>query len=60
MWQTTRFTTTAEWQCTSCGSTNRRLVPARARQATDRCVTCATRHELRPGTTPVRWDATKV
>ncbi len=26
MWQTERFPDTAEWQCTRCGSTNRKLV----------------------------------
>jgi hypothetical protein len=57
MWQTSRFAVTAEWQCTRCGSTNRKLVPAGATTATDRCVTCKTRHTLHPGATPVRWEA---
>src|SRR5207244_5536054 len=49
--------TTAEWVCTRCGSTNRKLVPAGARRAADECVTCHTRHELEPDERPVRWRA---
>ncbi len=48
---------TAEWICTRCGSTNRKLVPAGARRAADECVTCHTRHELEPEERPVRWRA---
>lgn len=57
MWQTERFTNTAEWQCTRCGSTNRKLVPANSSEAKDRCVTCHAKHVLHPGATPVRWEA---
>ncbi len=57
MWQTSRFTVTAEWQCTRCGSTNRKLVPRGASEAADRCVTCRAKHVVRPGATPVRWEA---
>ncbi len=49
--------TTAEWICTRCGSTNRRLVPDTASRAEDVCVTCHARHELEPDTRPVRWRA---
>jgi len=49
--------TTAEWICTRCGSTNRRLVPISATRAEDECLTCHTRHEIRPEARPVRWDA---
>lgn len=48
---------TAEWLCTRCGSTNRKLVAADTTRVRDRCVTCSTRHEVQPGETPVRWDA---
>ncbi len=37
------MTQTAEWICTRCGSTNRRLVADGARRAEDACVTCHTR-----------------
>jgi len=49
--------TTAEWICTRCGSTNRRLVPATARQAEDVCLRCHTRHIIEPEPRPVRWRA---
>lgn len=48
---------TAEWQCTRCGVTNRKLVSAATRETTDRCVTCRTRHLVTPGARPVRWMA---
>ncbi len=48
---------TAEWECTRCGSTNRKLVPYTLDEATDRCVTCRARHALVPGETTVRWLA---
>jgi hypothetical protein len=50
-------TATAEWQCTRCGSTNRRLVPAGSREAKDRCVSCRQTHVLTPSPRPVRWAA---
>jgi transcription elongation factor Elf1 len=50
-------TITAEWSCTRCGSTNRKLVPATAKRAEDECVTCHARHEIEPGSRPVRWHA---
>jgi DNA-directed RNA polymerase subunit RPC12/RpoP len=50
---------TAEWLCTRCGSTNRKLVAADTTRAKDRCVTCGAKHEVRPGETPVRWSATQ-
>jgi len=49
--------TTAEWICTRCGSTNRRLVPANTKQTLDRCVSCHARHVVEPGDRPVRWNA---
>jgi hypothetical protein len=51
---------TAEWICTRCGSTNRRLVPEGALRAQDRCVTCRAVHEIEAGTRPVRWQARPV
>jgi hypothetical protein len=48
---------TAEWICTRCGSTNRRLVPPGATLAEDVCLQCHTRHEIEVGARPVRWIA---
>lgn len=52
--------TTAEWICTRCGSTNRRLVPGGATRAADECVSCHARHEIVADRRPVRWDARPV
>jgi len=48
---------TAEWTCTRCGATNRKLVPVDTTRTRDRCVTCHARHEVVRGERPVRWDA---
>ncbi len=48
---------TAEWQCTRCGATNRKLVAADCTRTVDRCVTCHTKHAVTPGARPVRWNA---
>lgn len=48
---------TAEWICTRCGSTNRKLVPADVTRAVDRCGTCHARHVIEPEARPVRWSA---
>lgn len=48
---------TAEWQCTRCGSTNRVFVAEGTARVVDRCVSCRARHEVTPGTRPVRWAA---
>jgi hypothetical protein len=48
---------TAEWICTRCGSTNRRLVPAGTTRAEDVCLACHTRHEIEADARPVRWRA---
>ncbi len=48
---------TAEWICTRCGSTNRKLVADGAARAVDECVTCHAKHELEPDARPVRWRA---
>jgi DNA-directed RNA polymerase subunit RPC12/RpoP len=48
---------TAEWNCTRCGTTNRKLVPATTTQAADVCTHCHTRHLVAPGARPVRWTA---
>ena len=53
----TRKVTSAEWQCTQCGVTNRRLVPKDAREAADRCMHCGRKHKLRIDARPVRWNA---
>ena len=48
---------TAEWICTRCGATNRKLVPIRLTLAADRCVTCHAAHVVEADERPVRWRA---
>jgi DNA-directed RNA polymerase subunit RPC12/RpoP len=48
---------TAEWNCTRCGSTNRKLVPAQTLRSSDRCNHCRARHVIEPDDRPVRWKA---
>jgi len=48
---------TAEWNCTRCGTTNRKLVPATTAETRDRCNHCRIRHVVTPGERPVRWNA---
>ena len=48
---------TAEWICTRCGSTNRKLVDDHVTSAIDKCVSCHARHEIEADTRPVRWRA---
>jgi hypothetical protein len=49
---------TAEWQCTACNATNRKLVANHVTRAHDRCVTCRARHVIEEDARPVRWRAT--
>ncbi|MGH7628478.1 MAG: hypothetical protein ACREOF_03665 [Gemmatimonadales bacterium] len=49
---------TAEWNCTRCGTTNRKLVPLGVARASDRCTHCKARHTIGAGERPVRWNAT--
>ncbi len=49
--------TTAEWNCTRCGSTNRKLVPLGVVRAIDRCNHCKARHAIAAAERPVRWKA---
>jgi len=49
--------TTAEWICTRCGSTNRRLVPDEAQRAEDSCLSCHAHHVIEVDPRPVRWRA---
>jgi DNA-directed RNA polymerase subunit RPC12/RpoP len=49
--------TTAEWLCTRCGATNRKLVALGTHQVSDRCVTCHARHVVEQDARPVRWKA---
>lgn len=46
---------TAEWLCTVCGATNRKLVADHETRAEDRCVHCRKRHVVEPDERPVRW-----
>jgi hypothetical protein len=48
---------TAEWNCTRCGTTNRKLVPWKTTRTTDRCSHCHTVHIIEPNARPVRWTA---
>ena len=48
---------TAEWICTRCGATNRKLVSSRVTQTSDRCVTCHAEHVVEMNERPVRWKA---
>jgi hypothetical protein len=48
---------TAEWNCTRCGTTNRKLVPATTTRTLDSCNHCHARHIVEPGKRPVRWAA---
>lgn len=49
--------TTAEWICTRCGATNRKLVAVGTARIEDRCVTCRAEHVVEPDERPVRWNA---
>jgi DNA-directed RNA polymerase subunit RPC12/RpoP len=49
--------TTAEWNCTRCGTTNRKLVPVTDERSTDRCAHCGARHIIEPDSRLVRWVA---
>ncbi len=49
--------TTAEWACTRCATTNRKLVPTETEKVTDRCLHCGARHSVEVGQRPVRWQA---
>jgi DNA-directed RNA polymerase subunit RPC12/RpoP len=49
--------TTAEWICTRCGATNRKLVPISMTRTSDRCVTCHAEHVVELDSRPVRWNA---
>lgn len=48
---------TAEWICTKCGVTNRKLVDDTVTETDDRCVTCHTRHQVTRDVRPVFWRA---
>jgi DNA-directed RNA polymerase subunit RPC12/RpoP len=48
---------TAEWNCTRCGTTNRKLVAATTTRTVDSCNHCHARHIVEPGKRPVRWTA---
>ncbi|HXJ31696.1 MAG TPA: hypothetical protein VNG35_13710 [Gemmatimonadales bacterium] len=48
---------TAEWICTRCGVTNRKLLPRGVTQTRDACVSCHAKHEIESDPRPVRWRA---
>ena len=49
---------TAEWNCTRCGTTNRKLVAIGVTRTVDRCIHCKARHTVVEDERPVRWLAT--
>lgn len=49
---------TAEWQCSKCATTNRKLVQVTATEAIDKCVSCKSKHKIAEDGRPVRWNAT--
>lgn len=57
MWDTSRPAETAEWLCTRCGVTNRKLVEPGTREVRDHCLHCGLTHRVRPDDSPVRWRA---
>jgi hypothetical protein len=57
MTTTAELMTTAEWNCTRCGSTNRKLVPAAVTRTDDACVTCHAKHLIEADARPVRWTS---
>ena len=48
---------TAEWICTRCGATNRKLVSVGQHEIIDRCVHCRLKHHVSEDARPVRWRA---
>lgn len=57
MWDTSRPADTAEWLCTRCGVTNRKLAEPGASEVTDKCLHCGLKHVVRRDERPVRWRA---
>lgn len=57
MWDTSRPAETAEWLCTRCGVTNRKLVEPGSTEILDQCLHCGLKHRIRPADSPVRWRA---
>ncbi len=57
MWDNPRPAQTAEWNCTRCGVTNRKLVAPTARETLDRCVHCGLKHRVTIDERPPRWRA---
>ena len=50
----------AEWICTKCGTTNRKLIRPSMLTHSDRCITCKQQHTIVPGKRPIRWEATRL
>ena len=48
---------TAEWICTRCGATNRKLVAVGQHEIKDKCVHCSLKHRVTEDERPVRWRA---
>jgi acetyl-CoA carboxylase beta subunit len=48
---------TAEWLCTKCGASNRKLVMSEITDTVDRCYHCKAAHEIRAAERKVYWTA---
>ena len=48
---------TAEWKCTACSATNRRLVAPTETEVRDRCYTCKAKHVVARPERPGFWAA---
>ncbi|MEX0691606.1 MAG: hypothetical protein WD934_05435 [Gemmatimonadales bacterium] len=48
---------TAEWQCTACDSTNRKLVAPTDTEVRDKCYSCKAKHVIRRPERPLTWHA---
>ena len=48
---------TAEWKCTACSATNRKLVAPDDTEARDRCYTCKAKHVISRPDRPTFWSA---
>ena len=48
---------TAEWKCTACDATNRRLVAPTDTEARDYCYTCKVKHVISRPERPTFWSA---
>jgi hypothetical protein len=48
---------TAEWICTKCGASNRKLVMSEITETEDRCYHCKAAHRIQAAVRKVYWTA---